>query len=106
MPTEEEWEGYYFVKAILHDAVEPSKIVMRDAKSYCAILFENNNRKPICRLYFDGKQKFVGVFNNKEKGEIKIPIASIEDLFKLVDQLKATIAMYQAPAPHTPKAPQ
>ena len=27
VPTEEEWEGYYFVKAILHDSVEPSKIV-------------------------------------------------------------------------------
>jgi predicted type IV restriction endonuclease len=50
--TEEEWEGYYFVKAILHDIVDPSKIVMRDAKSYC-------DRRSISRLYLDGKQKYV-----------------------------------------------
>jgi hypothetical protein len=107
VPTEDEWEGYYFIKAILHDVVDPSKIVMRDAKSYCAILFENNNRKPICRLYFDGKQKYVGVFNSKDKGENKIPITGIEDLFKYGQQLKATIAMYQAPTPHaTIQAPQ
>ncbi len=105
--TEEEWEGYYFVKAILHDVVDPSKIVMRDAKSYCAILFENNNRKPICRLYFDGKQKYVGVFNNKEKGENKVPINALADMFKLGDAIKATIAMYQAPgANSTQVAPQ
>lgn len=94
VPTGEEWEGFYFVKAILHDAVEPSKIVMRDAKSYCAILFENNNRKPICRLYFDGKQKYVGVFNSKDRQENKIPINSIGDLFKLADQLKAIVTAY------------
>jgi predicted type IV restriction endonuclease len=99
--TEEEWEGYYFVKAILHDVVDPSKIVMRDAKSYCAILFENNNRKPICRFYFDGKQKYVGLFNSKDKAENKVPITTIQELFKLTDQLKATITMYQAPAPAT-----
>lgn len=104
--TEEEWEGYYFIKAILHDVIDPSKIVMRDAKSYCAILFENNNRKPICRLYFDGKQKFVGVFNNKEKGETKIAINNLSDMFKLGDAIKATVAMYQNPALNPPLPPQ
>jgi hypothetical protein len=104
--TEEEWEGYYFVKAILHDTIEPSKIVMRDAKSYCAILFEDNNRKPICRLYFDGKQKYIGLFNSKDRKENKIAINDINELFKLGDQLKATVVMYQASAHHTPQTPQ
>lgn len=96
--TEDEWEGYYFIKAILHGIVDPSDIVMRDAKSYCAILFENNNRKPICRFYFDGKQKYVGIFSNKDKSENKIPINNISDLFNLGDQLKATIQLYQNPS--------
>jgi predicted type IV restriction endonuclease len=104
--TEDEWEGYYFVKAILHDVVDSSKVVMKDAKSDCAILYENNNRRPICRLYFDGKQKYVGVFNNKDKQENKIAISSIQDLFELGDQLKATVAMYQTPAPNSPPVPQ
>ncbi|MGB7788849.1 type I restriction endonuclease [Methanoregula sp.] len=99
VPTEDEWEAYYFVKAILHDSVEPSKIVMRASKSYFSILYENNRLKPICRLYLGGKQKHVGIFNNKERQENKVALDNIEDLFKLADQFKATIAMYQAPAP-------
>ena len=70
---------------------------MRDAKSYCAILFDDNNRKPICRFYFDGKQKFVVIFNNKDKQENKIPVNNVNDLFKLKDQLRAAAAMYLTP---------
>lgn len=102
--TDEEWEGYYFVKAILHDVVDPSKVVMKDAKSYCAILYENNNRRPICRLYFDSKQKYIGIFNNKDRQETKIAINSIQELFKLGDQLKATVATYLPPVSNTPQA--
>ena len=93
--TEEEWEGYYFVKAILHDVVDSSRIFMRDARSYCAVILDDNNRKPICRFYFDGKQKYVAVFDNKEKQENKIPINDLNELFKLADHLKNVVAMYQ-----------
>ena len=92
--TEDEWEGYYFVKAILHDIVDPSKIVMRDAKSYCAILFDDNNRKPICRFYFDGKQKYVALFDNNERQETKEPIENITDLFKLKDRIRSVAKSY------------
>jgi hypothetical protein len=94
--TEEEWEGYYFVKAILHDTIDSSRIVMRDAKSYCAILFDDNNRKPICRFYFDGKQKLVGVFDNEAREETKFPITELKDLFALGDHFKKVVAMYTA----------
>ncbi len=94
MTTEEEWEGYYFVKAILRDVLEPSKVAIRDAKSYCAILYDDNNRKPICRFYFDGKQKYVGLFNSPDRKENKIVISNIQDLFKYSDELKATIPYY------------
>lgn len=95
--TEDEWEGYYFVKAMLHDIVDPSKIVMRDAKSYCAILFDDNNRKPLCRFYFDGKQKYVALFDNNERQETKEPIENITDLFKLKDRIR-TVAKSYLPA--------
>ncbi|PKG32570.1 MAG: restriction endonuclease, partial [Methanoregula sp.] len=92
--TEDEWEGYYFVKAMLHDIVDPSKIVMRDAKSYCAILFDDNNRKPLCRLYFDGKQKYVALFDNNDRQETKVPIENIADLFKLKDRIRSVANSY------------
>ena len=92
--TDEEWEGYYFVKAILNDVIEPSRIVMRDAKSYCAILLDDNNRKPICRFYFTPNQKYVIVFDNDAKEGNKIPIANLNELFKLAQHFKSAVAMY------------
>ncbi len=92
--TEDEWEGYYFVKAILHDIVDPSKIVMRDAKSYCAILFDDNHNKPLCRLYFDRKQKYVALFDNNDRKEVKVPIENITDLFKFKDRIRSVAKSY------------
>jgi predicted type IV restriction endonuclease len=93
--TGEEWEGYYFVKAILNNIISPSKIFIRDQQSYCSILYDDNNRTPICRLYFNTKQKYVGFFDNEKRVENKIPIAEVSDLFKLADHIKNVIAMYE-----------
>ncbi len=53
--TEEEIEGFYIVKAIVRSAVKADRVVMRDAKSYCAILLDDNNRRPLIRLHFNSK---------------------------------------------------
>lgn len=92
--TEEEWEGYYIVKAILHEIVDPSRVNMRDAKSYCAILFDNNNRRPICRFFFSTKQKYVAVFDTNEKDGEKVPIENLNEIFKLSSNLKGVVQKY------------
>ena len=51
--TEEELDGYYIVKSILREFVDSKRIFMRDTKSYCGILLDDNNRKPVCRLHFN-----------------------------------------------------
>ena len=65
---------------------------MRDTKSYCGILLDDNNRKPICRLHFNHAQKYLGVISQKQ--EEKIPIELIDDIYKYSDQLKATVQEY------------
>ncbi len=97
--TEEEYEGYYIVKAILTETTDPVRVVMRDAKSYCAILFDDNNRKPICRFYFNTKQKSIGVFDNETRTENKIPINNLNELFKMAEHFKKIIAMYEPKKP-------
>jgi hypothetical protein len=68
-------------------------IVMRDAQSYCAILFDDNNRKPICRLRFNNLSKLMlGIFSEKE--EEKISLVDISDIYKYAEQLKATAISY------------
>ncbi|MCU7924604.1 MAG: hypothetical protein KZQ88_18080, partial [Candidatus Thiodiazotropha sp. (ex Dulcina madagascariensis)] len=82
------------VKAILREVLDVKRITMRDTKSYCGILLDNNNRKPICRLHFNYSQKYLGVFSGKN--EERIEIDSIDDIFQHSDRIKAVIAEYEA----------
>ncbi|WP_321276939.1 type I restriction endonuclease [Thiomicrorhabdus indica] len=91
--TDEEIEAYNIVKAILRQSVDSSRIAMRDTKSYCGVLLDDNNRKPICRFHFNTKQKYIGILSNKS--ETREPIESIDDIFKYASQLQATLAEYE-----------
>lgn len=91
--TPEELEGFHTVRAILRDVVAPKRVVMRDAQSYCAILLDDNNRKPICRLRFNNTQKLrLGVFNEK-KDEEQFALESVDDIYNYAAQLKAQIGL-------------
>ncbi len=91
--TDEEIEGYHVIKSILREIVEVSRVTMRDTKSYCGILLDNNNRKPICRLHFNHSQKYIGVIS--QKNEERIAIESVDCLYKYTDQLKSTVLEYE-----------
>jgi hypothetical protein len=92
--TEEEIEGYHIVKAIMSEVCDPSRVEMRDAKSYCAILFDDNNRQPICRFYFDYKTKMkVGLFD-EEKNEEKVEIETLDDLHDYAEEFQRTAFFY------------
>lgn len=90
--TSQEIDAFNIIRAILSEVTDPTLIHMRDSKSYCAILFDDNNRKPICRLYLDGKQWRVGTFSSKS--ETRHDIMNTSDIFKLSKELKATVYEY------------
>lgn len=91
--TEEEMEGYRVIRAILREVTDVKRIHIRDAQSYCAILFEDNNRKPVARLHFNGLKKYIGLFND-QKQEERIQIESVDDIYKYADRLKTTTLTY------------
>jgi hypothetical protein len=91
--TEEELEGYFIVKAIVRKEVDPERIFYRDTKSYFGILLDDNNRKPICRLHFNTKQKYIGIFDT-EKKETRHPIDNLNDIYTFSDLLRKTIENY------------
>ncbi len=91
--TPDELQGFMIVRAIAAEVAPVSRVVMRDAQSYCAILFDDNNRKPIVRLYFNGRQKFVVTFENGKSG-VRHDLANIEGLFNHRAQIVSTIASY------------
>lgn len=91
--TLEELEGFHIVKAITRAVLEAPRITYRDTKSYCGILVDDNNRKPLCRLHFNRTQKYIGLFD-LEKNETRHPIATVDDIYSFADILKATAALY------------
>ncbi len=92
--TEEEIEGFFAVKSILRDVIDIKRVVMRDAKSYCGILLDDNNRKSICRLHFNRSQWYLGIFENKK--EQRIAIDGIDDIYNYAEQIVATVNQYDA----------
>lgn len=91
--TEEEIEGYYIVRAIVSKEISPNRIVHRDTKSYMGILLDDNNRKPICRLWFNSKQKYLGIFN-KDKNETRIPINDVPEIYEHSDKILEVLKNY------------
>jgi len=66
--SEDEIAGFNIVRAIGAKLVNPKRIVMRDAKSYCAILLDDNNRKTIARLHFNSPtSRYFGTFGGKDE---------------------------------------
>lgn len=91
--TAEELEAFYIVKAILRETVDAKRIVIRDALTYCAILFDDNNRRPLCRFYFSTANKAVGFFNDQRQEE-KVSVESIDDIYKHAERLKTAVEIY------------
>lgn len=91
--TEEEIEGFFVIKSILRDSINVKRVHIRDTKSYCGILLDDNNRKPICRLWFNRTQKYLGVLD-ADKNEVRHPIEEIDDIYQYADAIKAIVVAY------------
>lgn len=91
--TEQERQGFEIVRAIVAEAVDPERVVMRDTKSYCGILLDDNNRKPLCRLHFDRSQWYVTLFDADKKGE-RVALGSLRDLYRLSARLRSVVRSY------------
>jgi predicted type IV restriction endonuclease len=90
----EELEGFYIVKSLLRDLVDPKRIVHRDTQSYMGILLDDNNRKPLARLHFNRSQKYLGVFD-ESRNEERVPIQNLNDIYNYGDRLRRVFAFYE-----------
>ena len=95
--TQDEIDGFYIVRAILHQVVDVARVVHRDNKSYFGILLDDNNRRPLCRLHFNTVQKYIGLFD-ADKTETRHPIQSLNEIYNHAEKLKETVGYYDKPA--------
>ena len=96
--TPEELAGFYIVRALLSEVIEPSRIAHRDTENFFSILLDDNKRKPICKLHFNKpEKKYIGLFD-ANKQEERVPIQDLDDIFKFSERLKETIGYYHKSA--------
>lgn len=91
--TGEELEGYRIVRAIVASEVPYHRVAARDTQSYFGVLLDDNNRKPIARLHFNGKTKYLGIFD-EHKEQTRILIDVPEDIYAQGDALRAVVRHY------------
>lgn len=91
--TDEELQGFQIVRAIAAEVVPVSRIFIRDAKSYCAILFDDNNRTPVARLHFNGGTKYISTFDS-DKQPVRYDIQTVEDIFGAKEAIVKTVRHY------------
>ena len=81
LTSQEEVDGFNIVRAIASRLVDPKRVVMRDAKSYCAILLDDNNRKTVARLHFNSPTaRHLGTFAGKD--EERVSVSEPIDIYK------------------------
>lgn len=88
--TEEEIAGFRIIQAIAARHISPERVVIRDSKSYCAVLLDDNNRKSLARLHFNSPTtRYIGTFVGKE--ETRHGILAMTDIYKLETEIVARI---------------
>jgi hypothetical protein len=92
--SQDEIDGFYIVRAILHEVIDVSRVVHRDNKSYFGILLDDNNRKPLCRLHFNTLQKYIGIIAS-DKSETRCPIQGLNEIYNYAGKIKETLSCYE-----------
>ena len=86
LTTEDELTAFYIVRGILGEVLPIADIVYRDTESYLGILYKDNNRKPLCRLSLDRKNKSIYIPQGGGKFS-KYPLESLDGLYSYKPQL-------------------
>ena len=104
--TKNERQAYHIVRAVLSREIALSRVAIRDTKSDCGILLDDNNRKPICRLHFNGSQMQVSLFGENRRHQ-RHDIDCVSDIHRFEEELLNTVRRYDgkpvtAPAGDSP----
>lgn len=92
--TIEETEAFLIVRAILRKSIDVKRVHMRDTKSYCGVLLDNNNRKPIVRLKFNRTQKYLA-FIGDDRREENVPIETLDEIYDYSDRIIDSASRYE-----------
>lgn len=90
--TGEELEGFAIIKSILRTLIDPNEITYKDTETYFGVLYKNNTRKWICRLYLGSKKSIV--IPTDDKGQERYYLESLNDIYNYEEQLKSIVQKF------------
>jgi hypothetical protein len=93
--TDEEIESFYIIKSILRGIIPASRITFRDAQTYFSVFIDDNNRRPVCRLYLDSPTNKRLAFLDETKKEHVNKISSIDDIYNYSEQLISAVEKFK-----------
>lgn len=91
--TFEEMSAFAIVKSILRKSIDVSRIAYRDTESYFGVLIDNNNRKWVCRINLDSKNKHIIISDENKKG-IRHELSTLDDIYDLENELIESASKY------------
>lgn len=91
--TQEEIDAFNIVRAIAAELSCTDRVYIRDAKTYCALLFDDNNRRPVCRLHFNNPDRKAIALLDKDV-EDRQPIQTLDQIYTFKDRIVSTIKKY------------
>lgn len=92
--NEFEMQGFYIVKAILSDIISPDRIYLRDKQTRCLVLFDDNIRKPLVKLYFQSSENLAIELIDENKNAEWHAITKVEDIYSYSSQIRARAMAY------------
>lgn len=92
--TEEEREGLYIIRAICATDVEPQRLSDKDTKTYCNVLLDGNSWKSVVRMYFNGPQKKLEVFDDQDPRMVALD--GVDDIYKHSERIRAALRQRMA----------
>ena len=87
--------AFFIIRTLVSEVIDPSRVFLRDKKTYCGIIVDDNNRKPICRLYnFDsncegvGKNASIVILVDENSKGVRHSLTYLDELYPLAEELK------------------
>lgn len=91
--SDEEMQSFYIIRSIGMEVTNIDNITYRDTERYFGVLFQNNNRKPICRLNLDTKKKQL-LIPDDNKNFTRYYFDSLGDLYNYKEAIIESIKHY------------
>lgn len=92
--TEEELEAFYIIKSMLRNILPANRITYRDAITYFSVFCDDNNRRPICRLYFNNPQnKSIRIWGSSKEWD-KFSIQELDEIYNYQNELADAARQY------------